>query len=173
MRMVIFVIGLLIQFSANACSCRLGTPEQKLRLFPQVFVGVISELTALDHPKPKEPPPLWNFDSDPPIRVKFKIEELFKGVAGEITLDTVYNQQSCNGYFFHKPGERYLIYAFAKGENFDVKWCGGAIPQESGKDFDAERKRVRQEKKLIDRLQKRCAKMPERAECIAEAQQKS
>ena len=27
MRMLIFVVALLIQFSASACSCRLGTPE--------------------------------------------------------------------------------------------------------------------------------------------------
>jgi len=49
--------------------------------------------------------------SEPPIRVMFEVNEVWKGpIRTTVTLTTIYNKFSCDGYFF-KDGQLYLVAA--------------------------------------------------------------
>lgn len=113
-------------------SCAL--PKSALLLLDKadaVFSGKVTNVKYLDDPERGSP--------EPRIIVTFDVYESWKGpLTKEITLHTVFNKWSGNGYFFSKDGE-YLVFAYKRKnkknifsklfggpeEVYDVKLCNG------------------------------------------------
>ena len=113
---------------ALACSCHMGEAAQKLENSARVFLGTVIRVEHLG---------TRNEVGDENIVVYFDDVEPLKGAKIEI-LHTADNQAGCTGYWF-KTDQRYLIYAFARGAQFDTMWCGGVIPQSGNVEaFDSE-----------------------------------
>ena len=132
MRFIQYALLLPLLFAAdvaNACSCNLGSAQDKLKKFGTVFLGTVQSVEKLDQ--------VTDFN-ERRIRVTFDVEKRWKGKADAHVLETVQNQSSCSGYWF-KAGERFLIYA-SRGPwgGLDVMWCGGAVSEDEGKAFTTE-----------------------------------
>ena len=100
---VVALIGLLQpNHSAWACSCVGPTGLDILSNNAAVFAG---KATAIEYLEPDTEA------SEPPIRVTFEVNEVWKGpVRKSVILSTIYNKFSCNGYYF-KEGQLYLVAA--------------------------------------------------------------
>jgi hypothetical protein len=103
---IVFVAVLIGLFQASnvawACSCVGPKGLDVLSSNAAVFSG---KVTAIEYLEPDSD------SAEPPIRVTFEVSEVWKGpVRHTVTLETVYNKYSCNGYFF-KEGQLYLVAA--------------------------------------------------------------
>lgn len=125
MRRIAFALLLLAAIpNAWSCSCRLGSVRQMFKEHVSIFEGTVTEIIFY---KERD---RWG---DQYIRVTFSIEKQWKGKPGQNQLFTVYNTDSCFGYWF-KEGERYLIYAFQEGDHLNAWWCGGILSENESKD---------------------------------------
>ena len=103
---VVFVAVLISLLQSHhpawTCSCIGPTGPDILSNNAAVFTG---EVTAIEYLEPDTE------SSEPPIRVAFEVNEVWKGpVRTTVTLTTIYNKFSCDGYFF-KDGQLYLVAA--------------------------------------------------------------
>lgn len=114
------LVFLVMPLHTFACSCFLGSPEEKLANFDSVFLGKVMEIKNKG---------TTNALNEPEIEVKFEQIKRFKGNDEEIVLDTNFNRSSCTGYWF-KEDQTMLIYAAKFKGKLDVMWCGGVIVQE-------------------------------------------
>ncbi|NVJ61545.1 MAG: hypothetical protein HWE27_14210 [Gammaproteobacteria bacterium] len=125
--MKIYIVSLVIyvfSFEAFACSCRLGSVEEKFKSHEEIFVGTVDSIKYLD---------AKNAFGDQRIIVSFKVERNWKGKGSSKILHTANNGMGCYGYWF-KEGEDYLVYSFEEDEGrLNTMWCGGVIPKESEK----------------------------------------
>jgi hypothetical protein len=80
-------------FHTSACSCYLGSPEEKLATFDSVFLGKVMEIKNKG---------TTNALNEPEIEVKFEQIKRFKGNDEDIVLDTNLNRSSCTGYWFRE-----------------------------------------------------------------------
>jgi hypothetical protein len=65
-----------------------------------VFAGRVTRVEYLEPDRDR---------SEPPIRVTFEVDEVWKGPVRHIAvLRTIYNKWSCDGYYF-KAGQEYLV----------------------------------------------------------------
>ncbi|WP_444916854.1 hypothetical protein [Microbulbifer sp. JMSA003] len=124
LRITITLILLLAQSHALACSCHLGSVEDKLKNAESVFIGKSREVIVLDEKN--------ELDEDR-IIVKLDVLQTFKNADSLITLDTLNNSSSCEGYWF-KEGQEYLIYAYKIEDKLSTLYCGGVIPKDTNKD---------------------------------------
>lgn len=92
----------MIQNNAWACSC-IGPKGTDILLGnAAVFSGKALEVMYL------EPDGKY---LEPPIRVTFEVSEVWEGpVRNTISVSTIYNKFSCEGYYF-KQGQHYLVAA--------------------------------------------------------------
>jgi len=89
---------------ALACSCVGPTGLDILSSNAAVFAGKVTAIEYLEADTES---------SEPPILVTFEVNEVWKGpIRKTVTLRTIYNKYSCNGYFF-KEGQLYLVAATA------------------------------------------------------------
>ncbi|MFC3122947.1 hypothetical protein [Agaribacter flavus] len=109
-----------MSFKTQACSCDLGSPEDKLATFDSVFLGKLIEIKNKG---------TTNAFNEPEIEVTFEQIRRFKGTDKDVVLDTNFNRASCTGYWF-KEGQTMLVYASLNDGKLDVMWCGGVIVKE-------------------------------------------
>ncbi len=106
-RMWIMFVAVLIGFLQSihlawACSCVGPTGLYIVSSNAAVFAG---KVMAIEYLEPDTD------SSEPQIRVTFEVNEVWKGpIRNTVTLSTIYNKYSCNGYFF-KEGQLYLVAA--------------------------------------------------------------
>jgi hypothetical protein len=124
LRITITLILLLAQSYALACSCHLGTVEDKLKNAESVFIGKSRGVIVLDEK---------NELGEDRIIVKLDVMQAFKNADSLITLDTFNNSSSCEGYWF-KEGQEYLVYAYKIDDRLSTLYCGGVIPKDNKKD---------------------------------------
>ena len=100
---VAVLIGLLqTNHLVWACSCVGPTGLDILSSNVAVFAGKVMTIEYLEPDTDS---------SEPPIRVTFEVNEVWKGpVRNTVSLSTIYNKYSCNGYFF-KERRLYLVAA--------------------------------------------------------------
>ncbi|ATG78412.1 hypothetical protein [Pseudoalteromonas sp. 1_2015MBL_MicDiv] len=123
------LISLLIFTNiALACDCRLGEVNDKLANAKYVFIGKVSSITIKGTKSP--------FNEDH-ILVDFSVIQSWKGNNKKVTLDTVANRASCNGYWFNES-QTYLVYAYDVKGKLDTYYCGGVIPKNEKSHFDSE-----------------------------------
>lgn len=118
----------------NALSKSCAPPESALLSLEKadaVFSGKVTRVKYLDDPERGSP--------EPRIIVTFEVYQSWKGpLSKEITLHTVFNKWSGDGYFFTKDGE-FIVFAYKRknkkniltrflggpDEVYDVKLCNG------------------------------------------------
>lgn len=129
-----FVILTMLLGIKNTLSKSCALPESALLLLDKadaVFSGKVTKLKYLDDQERGSP--------EPRIIVTFDVYESWKGpLSKQITLHTVFNKWSGDGYFFTKDGE-FLVFAYKRknkkniitkflggpDEVYDVKLCNG------------------------------------------------
>ena len=119
------VVFLQVSPSAQACSCIGAEGLDILSNNAAVFEGHVRTIEYL------EPDTIT---SEPPIRVTFDVNEVWKGpVRNTLVVSTIYNKFSCTGYHFTE-GQVYLVAArtVARDEVVsgiaeleDIHLCGG------------------------------------------------
>ena len=122
---IIFWVFLFALNQANACSCSMGSIEEKYENAHSVFIGHVSSIKRLG---------TANIYGDENIIVTFDNVMLYKG-KNKKELHTAYNGSGCTGYWFKKD-QRYLIYTFERKDgSLDAMWCGGVIPQDENEEI--------------------------------------
>ncbi|HYE75513.1 MAG TPA: hypothetical protein VEF04_19380 [Blastocatellia bacterium] len=130
---ILFFIAFLLIGAEQiiACDCFGITGVAALQNAESVFIGRVIEIQRIDDPQTKE--------REPRIIVTFQANRMWKGEKRkEITLYTVENRWSCDGFQFEETQE-YLVFAqlntpamekeFGKIKNsLGVTTCGGTRP---------------------------------------------
>lgn len=103
-----------IGLSASAvypCECEIIKPSKKLRKAKVVFIGQVVEIGRNDK------------SQQATVAVKFKVERYWKGVKEQFI--TVVGAPASAGAcgLPVKMGEKYLIYAFKNGDEFETSFC--------------------------------------------------
>ena len=99
---------------AHACSCaQPGAPDESLRRAAAVFAGEATDIRE---------PSGWIRASLEPVRVAFRVNEIWKGVkGGEAVVRTASAEASC-GYEF-ESGRNYLVYAESGPDGLTASLC--------------------------------------------------
>lgn len=103
-----------------ACSCNLGSVQEKFQNSERVFFGKIESIKYLEEK---------NKSGDEKIIVQFSVSKSWKGGSDEVILNTAYNGISCQGYWF-KESQEYLVYAYSQKGRLDTRYCGGVFQVE-------------------------------------------
>ncbi len=121
---VILINALLTLASVTvvwACSCMApATVDDAMNASTAVFFGTLRTIVPLNGQYP--------IQSEQPVAVTFAVRESWKGPqTPTITLYTVINGMSCNGYFW-KEGAAFLVYAHrAPDGRFGVGLCSRTV----------------------------------------------
>ena len=117
--------------TAAACDCVGPRGRAALANANVAFSGKVIKIIYVDNREQTNP--------EPRVIVTFRVYRVWKGQAKrKITLHTVLNKVTCNGYSF-KEGKEYLVFAhandseaakmFPKAKNtLGVNTCGGTFP---------------------------------------------
>lgn len=118
-----FLIALINCFIFNdslACSCSMGSDENKVQNAFSIFSGTVVSVKRLGSA---------NMFGDENIVVEFDVNKSIKGGKRNV-LHTAYNGMGCTGYWF-KESQQYLIYTFERKDgNLDTMFCGGVTPRD-------------------------------------------
>ncbi|MDO3410855.1 hypothetical protein QWJ34_13870 [Saccharibacillus sp. CPCC 101409] len=111
--------GLLAETKpAYACSCALGSLDEKLEWAGQVFAGTVTDV--------RKPGPGLNgtISSGDPVSYTFEVERAWKGRVYETTtLETPRGSESCGASFTN--GQKYLVFARENGGVLTTSLCSG------------------------------------------------
>lgn len=124
LRVIVFLSTFLASSYSLACSCHLGSVEDKLKDAESVFLGKVRSVVVLDEK---------NGFGENRVIVKLDVEKSFKNADTLITLDTFDNRVSCEGYWF-KEGQEYLVYAYKVEDRLSTLYCGGVLSKDAKKD---------------------------------------
>jgi hypothetical protein len=118
MKKWVLLLAFLLSFEvAYACSCI--PPEFAYDAMDNSDAVFSGKVTGIDY--------IGNADeAEPRILVEFEVYEVWKGdLRKKITLDTVYNTYTCNGYFF-EDGKEYIVFAHRKEDgSLGTRLCSG------------------------------------------------
>lgn len=117
-RFIISLLLLLLHHDASACTCELGTVEDKFNSAESVFLGKVKSVEK----KGKK-----NIFGEDEILVTLHVTKSFKSLENTVVLDTSDNRSSCEGYWFKKD-QSYLVYAYNIKNKLSTYYCGGVVP---------------------------------------------
>lgn len=111
----------LFSYPAYACTCGNSEPPVEFNEARAIFIGKMlegtEEIKVADELKKS-----YVIEAG---KVRFAIEEIFKGpVAKELTVEIASHAGTNCGPYGLKRGERYLVYAYANGDNWNELYTG-------------------------------------------------
>lgn len=115
--LVLALFLLIPTIQAFACSCSSPDIKTSFDSAETIFVGNVKAIEETGK---------TNSFGEKNIIVTFEVINNFKGNSlGEIKLNTILNQMSCDGYWF-KNQEKYLVYAYLTDEGtLSTSFCKG------------------------------------------------